>query len=81
MDIQARRRLMLELEAERDELNRRAGRLEHQAAGLDPNVDGQGETRKALVTDAAELRERAREVGRRWSDLSDDDLHDDDREG
>jgi hypothetical protein len=76
MDSQARRKLTLELTAERDELNRRAAELERSAA-----LDKRSDATARLEAEASGLRDSARETNRRLDELADSEIHDDDRGG
>jgi hypothetical protein len=73
MDTKARRKLIAELASERDELERKAAEREKQAQRL------QGGQKSAARLEARGLRQKANEVGRRWADLTEDELHDDER--
>jgi hypothetical protein len=68
MNPDTRKKLLDELFAEREALEKRIARLE----STQPE-DARQELR--------ELRVRADEIGRRWSELQDEDIHDDDRGG
>lgn len=74
-DTEAREKLIAALAAERDELERTAAERERQAQRL------QGSQKTAALLEARNLRQQANTVGRRWSDLTDAELHDDDRGG
>ena len=74
-DTEAREKLIAALAAERDELERTAAERERQAQRL------QGGQKTAALLEARNLRQQANAVGRRWSDLTDAELHDDDRGG
>jgi hypothetical protein len=74
-DSDARKKLIAELAAERDELERKAAERERQAQRL------QGGQQSAALLEVRNLRQQANAVGRRWSDLTDAELHDDDRGG
>jgi hypothetical protein len=76
MDAQARNKLMLELTAERDESNWKAAQHEELALLVQGGEHGDQE-----LADAGKLRERARELQRRLSELEDEAEHDDDRGG
>ncbi len=78
-DQQARGRLIVELAAQRDELNFKAGQIEARAAMLNPSQDQEADKKALLDIEARELRDQAREIGRRWADLTEDQLMDDDR--
>jgi malate synthase len=71
----ARKKLISELAAERDELERKAAERERQAQRL------QGGQKSSALLEVRNLRQQANAVGRRWSDLTDAELHDDDRGG
>jgi predicted nuclease with TOPRIM domain len=71
----ARKKLIAELAAERDELERKAAERERQSQRL------QGGQKNAALLEVRTLRQQANAVGRRWSDLTDAELHDDDRGG
>ena len=73
MDTDARKKLIAELAAERDELERKAAEREKQAQRL------QGGQKNSAKLEARTLRQKANEVGRRWADLTEDELHDDER--
>ena len=74
MDTTERKKLIAELAAERDEFERRAAELDRQAQRLKD-----GSQKRSLLLEARSLRDQAKERGRRWSDLTDDELHDDER--
>jgi hypothetical protein len=74
-DTDARKKLIAELAAARDELERKAAERERQANRL------QGGQKTAALLEVRNLRQQANAVGRRWSDLTDAELHDDDRGG
>ena len=74
MDTDSRKKLIAGLAAERDELERKAAECERQAQRF---KDGQQKSSAQL--EARSLRQRANAVGRRWADLTEDELHDDDR--
>jgi predicted nuclease with TOPRIM domain len=74
-DTDARKKLIAELAAERDELERKAAERERQAQRL------QASQKSAALLEVRNLRQQANAVGRRWSDLTDAELHDDDRGG
>jgi predicted nuclease with TOPRIM domain len=74
-DKDARTKLIAELAAERDELERKAAERERQAQRL------QAGRKNAALLEVRNLRQQANAVGRRWSDLTDAELHDDDRGG
>jgi hypothetical protein len=74
-DADARKKLIAELAAERDELERKAAERERQAQRL------QGGQKTAALLEVRNLRQQANAVGRRWSDLTDAELHEDDRGG
>ncbi len=74
-DTDAREKLIAELAAERDELERKAVERERQAQHL------QGGQKTAALLEVRNLRQQANAVGRRWSDLMDAELHDDERGG
>jgi hypothetical protein len=74
-DTDARQKLIAELAAERDELERKAAERERQAQHL------QGGQKTAALLEVRNLRQQANAVGRRWSDLTDAELHDDERGG
>lgn len=76
MDQQARSKLILELTAERDELNHKAAELERRAALLKTSSE-----KADLEAQARGFRGDAREVNRRLDELADEELHDDDRGG
>ena len=76
MDVEAQSKLMLELKAERDEQNRQAADLERRAI-----LAKSGEERTRLESEAKAFRGRAQEVNRRLDELSDTEIHDDDRGG
>jgi predicted nuclease with TOPRIM domain len=73
VDTDARKKLIAELAAERDELERKAAEREKQAQRL------QGGQKNSAQLEARSLRQQANEVGRRWADLTEDELHDDER--
>jgi len=79
MDADKREELMSELFAQRTELEKRAAELERQMKGLDPTRDEA--KRGRLQAQAQGLRADAERLGRRWSELQDEDIHDDDRGG
>lgn len=74
MDAEARKKLIAELAAERDELERKAAEREKQAQRLKDDRQ-----RSSAQLEARSLRQQANEVGRRWADLTEDELHDDER--
>lgn len=74
-DKDARTKLIAELAAERAELERKAAERERQAQRL------QAGRKSAALLEVRNLRQQANAVGRRWSDLTDAELHDDDRGG
>lgn len=74
-DTDARKKLIAELAAERDELQRKAAERERQAQHL------QGGQKTAALLEVRNLRQQANALGRRWSDLRDAELHDDERGG
>lgn len=74
-DTDARKKLIAELAAERDELERKAAERERQAQHL------QSAQKTAALLEVRNLRQQANAVGRRWSDLTDAELHDDERGG
>jgi predicted nuclease with TOPRIM domain len=74
-DTDARKKLIAELAAERDELERKAAELERQAQRL------QAGRKNAALLEVRNLRQQANVMGRRWSDLTDAELHDDERGG
>ena len=76
MDAQAQSKLMLELKAERDEQNRQAAELERRAT-----LAKSGDERARLESEGRGFRERAQEVNRRLDELTDTEIHDDDRGG
>jgi hypothetical protein len=76
MNMQARDKLILELTAERNELNHKAGELERRAALLSTSNEKAG-----LEAQARGFRSDAREVNRRLDELKDSAIHDDDRGG
>lgn len=75
MDVQARKKRILELATERDQRNARGAELERQAT-----LSKAGDERARLEADRR-LREGAREVNRRLDELHDTEIHDDDRGG
>jgi DNA repair exonuclease SbcCD ATPase subunit len=74
METEERKKLIAELAAERDELERKAAELDRQGQRLKD-----GTQKRALLLEARSLRDQAKERGRRWADLTDDELHDDER--
>jgi hypothetical protein len=74
MDTDSRKKLIAGLAAERDELERKAAECERQAQRFKA-----GQQKSSAQLEARSLRQRANEVGRRWADLTEDELHDDDR--
>jgi hypothetical protein len=70
MDPKARKKVITDLAAERDELERKAAERERQAQRL------QGPQKSAAQLEARSLRHQAKEVGRRWMDLTKEKLHD-----
>jgi len=67
--MDARKKVVTELVTERDELERKAAERERQAQRL------QGPQKNAALLEARSLRQQAKEVGRRWMDLTKDKLH------
>jgi hypothetical protein len=74
MDSVSRKKLIAELAAERDELERKAAELDRRGQRLK-----EGAQKRSLLLEARSLRDQAKERGRRWADLTEDELHDDDR--
>jgi hypothetical protein len=68
--MNARKKIIAELAAERDELERKAAERERQAQRL------QGPQKNAALLEARSLRQQAKDVGRRWMDLTKVKLHD-----
>ena len=68
--MDARKKVIAELAAERDELERKAAERERQAQRL------QGPQKNAALLEGRSLRQQAKVVGRRWMDLTKDKLHD-----
>ncbi|HWZ63880.1 MAG TPA: hypothetical protein VNX02_12735 [Steroidobacteraceae bacterium] len=64
----------MELAAERAELERKAAELDRKGQRLK-----EGAQKRQLLLEARTLRNQAKERGRRWADLTAEDLHDDDR--
>lgn len=64
MDAKARTKLITELAAERDELERQAGEREKRAQRLS------GAQKNSAQLEARSLRQRAKEVDRRWAELN-----------
>jgi hypothetical protein len=64
--MDARKKVIAELAAERDELERKAAERERQAQRL------QGPQKNAALLGARSLRQQAKEAGRRWMDLTKD---------
>jgi hypothetical protein len=75
MSSEARDQLMTDLTAERDEANREAAEQERRGGAL------QGDAKRIAMNEAAQLRERARQLNNRLSELEDEAEHDDDRGG
>jgi len=75
MDPDTRKKLMDELFAERDALERRIAGLEARQKSLGP-PDAQ-----RAAQEIRDLRAQADQIGRRWSEMQDEDVHDDDRGG
>jgi hypothetical protein len=73
MDTKARKKLIAELASERDELERKAAEREKQAQRL------QGGQKNAAQLEARSLRQKANAVARRWADLTEHELQDDER--
>src|SRR5215467_7485107 len=65
MDSEARAQLMADLTVERDEANRKAAEQERRGGAL------QGDAKRTAMSEAAQLRERARELNSRLSELQD----------
>jgi hypothetical protein len=74
MDTKERKKLIAELAAERDEFERKAAELDRQAQRLKD-----GTQKRSFLLEARSLRDQAKERGRRWADLTEDELHDDER--
>jgi hypothetical protein len=74
MDAESRKKLIAELAAERDEFERKAAELDRRGQRLK-----EGAQKRSLLLEARSLRDQAKERGRRWADLTEDELHDDDR--
>jgi hypothetical protein len=74
MDSVSRKKLIVELAAERAELERKAAELDRKGQRLK-----EGAQKRQLLLEARTLRNQAKERGRRWADLTAEDLHDDDR--
>ncbi len=64
MDTKARKKLIVDLASERDELERQAGDREKHAQRLS------GPQKNAAQLEARSLRQKAKEVGRRWAELT-----------
>ncbi len=79
MEPDARKKLMDELFAEREVLERRVAQREAEAARLASARDVEAAHRMNI--EIQDLRARADAIGRRWSELQDDDIHDDGRGG
>lgn len=74
MDSASRKKLIAELAAERNELERKAAELDRKGQRLK-----EGAQKRQTLLEARALRDQAKERGRRWADLTEDELHDDDR--
>ena len=74
IDAESRRKLIAQLGAERDELERKAAQCEKRAQRLK-----EGQQKSSAQLEARNLRRQAREAGRRWADLTEDELRDHDR--
>jgi hypothetical protein len=73
MNTKDRQKQIAELAAERAELERTAAEREKQAQRLS------GAQKNSAQLEARSLRQKANEVARRWADLTEDELHDDER--
>ena len=81
METDARQKIIERLAAEQRELDRQAAELERQAQALDESIDAEASQKLYLVTRARGLRAHANALGLEWTDMEEDEIMDDDRDG